>query len=397
MLAELLGRDDTSMTDKHVDRSVQKWNLATQILCITTMTIFFALRCFTRLVIMDGFRREDWTCLGAWFLGVCYSIIALISTYKKNAPFGGLLSISSVGHFGGGVHYADVPVSHRIPFEKTVYVTMVMYGPTAYLTKLSLLWIIARVFSPYRKTVIFIYVFLGIMLAYYIPAVIVKIRICDPIAKFWAPDTPGSCLDQTSIILADAVVSVVSDMAILILPLPLTVGLQLPLKKKMRVMVVLGAGGLACASSIVRLILIILTGQSQDGTLAFMRINMFGNAEITIGVICACLPALSALISRTHREYTSNKYSSHKNTQTSQYELSKVKNSRPSRADRSKNQMTLTEVGSDQDILIPNAQEAPRIETTVRGDSERQGTETMGIMRTVDVSTTVTSRYSHHE
>lgn len=295
---------------------------------------------------------------------------------------------------------------------------MVMYGPTAYLTKLSLLWIIARVFSPYRKTVIFIYVFLGIMLAYYIPAVIVKIRICDPIAKFWAPDTPGSCLDQTSIILADAVVSVVSDMAILILPLPLTVGLQLPLKKKMRVMVVLGAGGLACASSIVRLILIILTGQSQDGTLAFMRINMFGydyslnwislyhladdffvvrNAEITIGVICACLPALSALISRTHREYTSNKYSSHKNTQTSQYELSKVKNSRPSRADRSKNQMTLTEVGSDQDILIPNAQEAPRIETTVRGDSERQGTETMGIMRTVDVSTTVTSRYSHHE
>lgn len=59
MLAELLGRDDTGTTDKHVDRSVQKWNLATQILCITTMTIFFALRCFTRLVIMDGFRRED--------------------------------------------------------------------------------------------------------------------------------------------------------------------------------------------------------------------------------------------------------------------------------------------------------------------------------------------------
>lgn len=295
---------------------------------------------------------------------------------------------------------------------------MVMYGPTAYLTKLSLLWIIARVFSPYRKTVIFIYVFLGVMLAYYIPAVIVKIRICDPIAKFWAPDTSGSCLDQTSIILADAVVSVVSDMTILILPLPLTVGLQLPLKKKLRVMVVLGAGGLACASSIVRLILIILTGQSKDGTLAFMRINMFGygcalslillyhladvsfvyrNAEITIGVICACLPALSALVSRTHREYTSNKYSSHKNTQTSQYELNKVKNSRPSRADRSKNQMTLTEVGSDQDILIPNAQEAPRIETTVRGDSERQGTETMGIMRTVDVSTTVTSRYNENE
>ncbi|OOF94285.1 hypothetical protein ASPCADRAFT_516539 [Aspergillus carbonarius ITEM 5010] len=376
MLTELFGRDDVDATGRSIDRSIQKWNLATQIICITAMTIFFGLRSFARLVIMDGYRKEDWPCLGAWLLGVCYSIIALI-----------------MGHFGGGLHYDDVPISHRIPFEKTVYVTMVMYGPTAFLTKLSLLWIIARVFSPYRKTVIFIYVFLAVMLAYYIPAVIVKIRICDPISKFWAPDTAGSCLDQTSIILADAVVSVVSDIAILILPLPLTLGLQLPLKKKLRVIGILGAGGLACASSVVRLVLIVVTGQSKDATLAFMRINMFGNAEIAIGVICTCLPALSALASHTHREYLSNRDTSHKNTNSSQYELSKVKNSRPSRTP-----MTLTEIESDQDILIPNAQEAPRIETTVRGDLDRRkNLEPMGIMRTVDVSTTVTTRYVANE
>lgn len=153
---------------------------------------------------------------------------------------------------------------------------MVMYGPTAYLTKVSLLWIMTRVFSPFRKAVTFIYIFLGVMLAYYIPAVIVKIRICDPISKFWDPDRPGTCLNQRSIIMADAVVSVVSDLIILLVPLPLTLGLQLPTKKKMRVMGILGAGGLAVASSIIRLILIAYTGQSEDGTMAFMRINMFG-------------------------------------------------------------------------------------------------------------------------
>jgi hypothetical protein len=153
---------------------------------------------------------------------------------------------------------------------------MVMYGPTAFLTKMSLLWIMTRVFSPFRKSVIFIYVFLALMLAYYIPAVIVKIRICSPISKFWDTDTPGTCLGQSSIIMADAVVSVVSDMIVLILPLPLTLGLQLPTKKKMRVIAILGAGGLACASSIIRLVLIVFTGQSADGTWAFMRINMFG-------------------------------------------------------------------------------------------------------------------------
>ena len=153
---------------------------------------------------------------------------------------------------------------------------MVMYGPTAFLTKVSLLWIMTRVFKPYRKAVIFIYFFMVVMLLYYIPAVIVKIRICMPIRKFWDHSAKGSCLSEPSIILADAVVSVVSDLIVLTLPLPLTMKLQMPFKKKMRVMAILGAGGLAFVSSIVRLVLIVLTGSSPDMTFSFMRINMFG-------------------------------------------------------------------------------------------------------------------------
>ncbi|PKY03825.1 hypothetical protein P168DRAFT_311363 [Aspergillus campestris IBT 28561] len=355
---ELSGRDMASP-----DRSMQNWNYATQSLCIGGMTMFFALRVYTRMFILNGFTKEDWICFGAWFLGVSYSVVALI-----------------MSHFGGGVHWNDVPEAHHIPFQKTVYVTMVLYGPTAYLTKLSLLWIMTRVFSPFRKSVIFIYFFLALMLAYYIPAVIVKIRICDPIAKFWVPDLPGSCLDQSSIILADAVVSVVSDFIVLLVPLPLTVRLQLPLKKKMRVMVILGAGGLACASSIIRLILILLTGQSKDATIAFMRVNMFGNAEIAIGVICACLPAMSALAHKAKAEYSSRRA-----TQSSTYQLSKFKNP-SSRTDRSRTRMSSImdmDHSSDHYILMP---EEPKMRSAVRGDGERerQGLA-QGITKTVDV------------
>lgn len=289
---------------------------------------------------------------------------------------------------------------------------MVMYGPTAFLTKMTLLWIMTRVFSPFKKSVIFIYVFLVLMLLYYIPAVIVKIRICMPIAKFWEQDLPGSCLDQNAIIMADAVVSVVSDLIVLVLPLPLTMRLQLPRKKKMRVMGMLGAGGLACASSVIRLVLIELTGKSKDATIAFMRVNMFGyvivhvllqytavkrkltlhcrNAEIAIGVICACLPALSALITQKYNEYSSGRYNSH----NSEYHLSKVRNqTKSSRADRSNN-MSVAGHESDKDILMTNVQAVPRIETTVQGDYNRQSQNQQGIMRTVDVSTSVASRDS---
>lgn len=133
-----------------------------------------------------------------------------------------------------------------------------------------------RVFSPFRKAVIFIYVFMGVMLAYYIPAVIVKIRLCNPISKFWNDDIEGSCMDQNAIIMADAIISVSSDLIVLLLPLPLTISLQMPTKKKMRVIAILGAGGLAVASSIIRLVMTVVNAGSKDTTLAFMRVNMLG-------------------------------------------------------------------------------------------------------------------------
>lgn len=265
--------------DTSINRSVQTWNYVCQSLCIFGMSAFFSIRLYTRLYIIRGFGKEDWTCLISWFLGVCYSVIAII-----------------MGHYGGGLHYSDVPVEYRIPFEKTVYVTMVMYGPTVYVTKVCLLWIMTQVFSPVHIAVILIYIFMGIMFAYYLAVLVVKIMICNPIARFWDTSIDGTCLDQKSIILADAVISVASDFVILILPLLLTIDLQMSTKKKIRVAAVLGAGGFAVLASIIRVVLIVVTGQSKDITLAFMRINMLGNVEVSIGVICTCLPALLTFV-----------------------------------------------------------------------------------------------------
>lgn len=111
-----------------------------------------------------------------------------------------------------------------------------------------------------------------------------------------------------------------------------------------------------------------------------------------MGVICTCLPALSALLIRAYNEYSSNRA-----TNTSQYKLSTVQNQ--SKTQRSKNQMSVLEAESDEDVLMYNAQGNPRIETTVQGDTERQVKPRgspfeggIGITRTVDVSTSVETR-----
>ncbi|EEH23232.2 hypothetical protein PABG_05443 [Paracoccidioides brasiliensis Pb03] len=355
------------------------WNLVTQGLCISFTSLFFFLRMYVRIYINRGFGREDWCCSLAWFLGIGYSIIAIL-----------------MGKYGGGSHQWNVPKEDFIPFNKTVYGTMVIYGPAAFLTKASILLILTRVFAPYRKTVRFIYIYFGVLLAYYIPAIIVKIRICIPISHFWMGQTSnGSCLDERAIILADAIISVVSDLTILILPLLLTHSLKMSLRKKIRVIGILGAGGLACASSIVRLVLIVQRGKAEDQTYVFMQINLWGNAEVSIGIICACLPSLAALLNRI-----SNEYMSRNGSRSCDCELAGTNTLTGSSSKIIGSQGSFNETGSDQGILPPQTQSDLKVETAIRADQpgtshgHHRGGHSFtghGIMKTVDVSHTITT------
>lgn len=57
----LFGRAVTEHPGKPVYDGVQKWNIATQSLCIIITTGFFGLRAYTRIFILNGFSKEDCT------------------------------------------------------------------------------------------------------------------------------------------------------------------------------------------------------------------------------------------------------------------------------------------------------------------------------------------------
>lgn len=147
----------------------------------------------------------------------------------------------------------------------------------ALFVKIALLSILTRIFAPYRGKVWFIYIFLALLCIYYTVALIVKIRMCDPIPMYWLGDVPGgSCLDQTAALIADSVISVVSDIIILVLPLPLTWSLQMSRNRKLRVMGLLGAGGLATGFSLYRLVLVLSKGNSPDQSIVFICVILSG-------------------------------------------------------------------------------------------------------------------------
>lgn len=231
-----------------------------------------------------------------------------------------------VGKHGGGYPITELDTKEQIAFKKFCYIATILYCPMALFVKIALLAILTRIFAPFRGKVWFIYIFLGCLCCYYTVALIVKIRICGPIPRYWLGDqVPGTCLDQTAALIADSVISVVSDLIILILPLPLTWSLQMSRNRKLRVIGLLGAGGLATGFSLYRLVLV-LRGSSDEG-LMFIRVILSGyvinpfpflvlflfltssrNAEGGVGLICACLPVLNVMFAHYRKNYSSQKY-----------------------------------------------------------------------------------------
>ncbi|KAE8153390.1 hypothetical protein BDV25DRAFT_149683 [Aspergillus avenaceus] len=351
------------MSEKIPGSTLNTVNLVTQCLCIPIVTIFvvvrFSIRCWYKQFVIV----EDTFCFLAWLLFMAYCATGIV-----------------VGNYGGGVDNDLIPEQYHVAFRKFCYVATVVYCPMILFTKYALLSIILRIFAPYRGRMMFIYGLLACLTIYYVIAEVVKIRMCDPVPAYWT-GAPASCLDQRAALIADSVISAVTDAIILVLPLPLTWSLQMSRSKKLRVIGMLSAGGLATAFSIYRLVLVLHDGTSANVSVFFTCVILSGNAEGGVGLICACLPTLNILLRKLRvlgYSYNSNKYYQGE----SSMHLSNMKGangkgfsaigSKLSTADRD------TDFGCDQSHLISYA-----------GAVETGTTHDGGIHKTVDVSQTV--------
>ena len=136
-----------------------------------------------------------------------------------------------------------------------------------FVIKLALLSVMAKIFAPDRRKVIVIYASIGILLCYYIPALFLKIFFCKPISAYWyGTSGGGTCINQRNVIIADSVISIAGDLWILILPFPMIWSLHMNQAKKIRVVGILGAGGLATAFSVWRLVIMVEEGFSTNTT-----------------------------------------------------------------------------------------------------------------------------------
>lgn len=157
-----------------------------------------------------------------------------------------------------------------------LYADTLVYGPNSYFTKLALLLIVIRVFRLNKKTIIGTYAVIVFMTGYYAPVLFLKMFICHPIAGYWDSTLNATCLNQRAIFVADTAVSAITDTAVLCLPIPVALSLRMSWTKRLKVILMLSAGGVATAASIVRMILVIQLQKSDDEPVDFIRFNLLG-------------------------------------------------------------------------------------------------------------------------
>ncbi|KAL8729919.1 MAG: hypothetical protein Q9181_004834 [Wetmoreana brouardii] len=149
--------------------------------------------------------------------------------------------VAHVFHFGFGPHQWDVPLSALLDTShiKALKAVNFLYGPMMICTKLSILLLFFRLFSPSKEARIWIYVGIATTLLIHVVGTILAIVLCIP------SDALGysRCANRLNIL--DVVISglnILSDFYILILPMIVVSKLQMQRNRKLGVLAVFSTG-----------------------------------------------------------------------------------------------------------------------------------------------------------
>jgi hypothetical protein len=113
-------------------------------------------------------------------------------------------------------------------------VASIEYGVMICITKLAILWLYRRFFSPIQWSLfdILIVSLITILIGFYGITSFVKIFECSPRAKIFDKSIPGTCTDVSRLLNTSGMFNTITDYLILLLPVHAVWKLQLtPIKK----------------------------------------------------------------------------------------------------------------------------------------------------------------------
>ena len=255
---------------------------------LVLVLIFLFLRIVTRVWIVHRFWYDD----AAIIMAVVRAFQALLA--PKFADHRNQLGTTIGAGLDFGKHQQFLSPHHLLEFNKYTYGEWIQTFATLMWTKVSICLFLMRLpnskalLLPLQYAVAFL-LFSNTILT------VIWIMQCQPIHAAW--DKRGTCMSREAkegIILAQAIISVVSDFAFAAFPILFLWRVQIDLRTKIGLWVLMCLGFITGACCLVRTV---LNKQSMplDGTYDGIINWLWRLFEVQIGIIAACIPTLRPL------------------------------------------------------------------------------------------------------
>ncbi|KAL8298030.1 hypothetical protein RB597_007015 [Gaeumannomyces tritici] len=202
-------------------------------------------------------------------------------------------------HYRDSCHAWDLAPETFKNYKLWLYASAVLYCPAVYLTKVTLLLLMARVFAVKEQIARGIYLFIVLITVLYTPVQVVKTILCVPIPAFWDGGVePDFCFDSRKVFITDIALALCTDAVILILPVFLAWPLHLGTWKKVKIALLLGAGAGAIGTDALRISKVVELQYETDTSGRFTLLTVLTTLELTTGFVCACVPPINLLLER---------------------------------------------------------------------------------------------------
>ncbi|KAF2277449.1 uncharacterized protein EI97DRAFT_449566 [Westerdykella ornata] len=197
-------------------------------------------------------------------------------------------------------------------FIKWFYALEVDYFVNIVMLKASLLFFYYHIFPGARVRRLTI-VTMVVNAMYGIAFVVTAIFQCSPISYYWHRwdgEHEGTCININALAWANAAVSIALDFWMLAIPLFQVAHLQLAWKKKVGVAMMFCVGTFVTIVSILRLQYLVHFANSTNPTWDQFDVCSWSTIEINVGIMCACMPAIRAILVRLFPKVLGNTHKS---------------------------------------------------------------------------------------
>ncbi|KAH8880915.1 hypothetical protein GQ53DRAFT_668892, partial [Thozetella sp. PMI_491] len=180
------------------------------------------------------------------------------------------------------------------------YFMEILYFIMLTLLKLTLLFFYLKIF-PADNVRQLTWVTIGLTTVWGLSFVLIAVFQCSPVSYYWTRWDglhTGTCLNINAIGWANAVISIILDGWMLYIPLWQVLKLQLTWRRKAGVIAMFVVGAFVTFVSILRLQSLLNFANSANPTWDQLLVSLWSTIEISVGMICACMPTLRLILAR---------------------------------------------------------------------------------------------------